>query len=157
MKIDIDTIFYIILSIIILVVSGLGSRRRRQAQQVNKGVPSPGKPYSSEEDEEIKIPQASRPVQDPFERLEQILTGQPQYETLEGESLELLEDEEEAIKDEEEEFARKPIPEMEEMQYNLQEEREAEKKERNVAGLFNDLDEITRAVIYSEILPRKYE
>ena len=42
------------------------------------------------------------------------------------------------------------------MKYDLPEEGEAAKDARNVVGLFNDLDDITRAVIYSEILPRKY-
>jgi hypothetical protein len=171
MKIDIDSIFYIILSIIILAVSGLGSRRRRQAQQANKAVPSPGQTYGRDEDEEMKIPQARRPVQDPFDRLEEILTGQPRYESLEGESLEVLEDEEEAILDEEEaildqrkaildeeeEITKAPIPEMEEMQYDLPEEGESEKYKGNVRGLFRDLDEVTRAFIYSEIFPRKYK
>ena len=156
MKIDIDTIFYIILSIIILVVSGLGSRRRRQAQQGNKGLPSSRQPFGREEDEEIMIPQARRTVGDPFERLEQILGGQPQYESMEGESLEVIEDEEESIMDEEEEIIKAPFPEMQEMKYDLPEEGEAAKDARNVVGLFNDLDDITRAVIYSEILPRKY-
>ncbi len=40
MKIDIDSIFYIILSIIILVVSGLGSRRKKQAQQQRPAGPA---------------------------------------------------------------------------------------------------------------------
>ncbi len=146
MKIDIDTIFYIILSIIILVVSGLGSRRRKKAQQMKQPTPSPARP----------VTQPRQPALDPFSRLEQILTGQSQYGTLEGESLEVLEDEEQMIIDDEEEYLAEPVPRQKEKRPDLTYETEDDQEEKSLDGLFSDVDEITRAIIYSEILPRKY-
>jgi predicted secreted protein len=156
MKIDLDAIFYIILSIIILIVSGLGSRRRKQAQQMKGTVPSTAQ-TPAQERSEIETPQARSPVVDPFERLEQILTGQSRYETLEGESLEVIEDEEEAIVDEEEEIMEPTIPEMEEKTYHLPVETEADDTKMDLKDLFRDVNEITKAFIYSEIFPRKYQ
>jgi hypothetical protein len=155
MKIDIDTIFYIILSIIILVVSGLGSRRRKQAQQMKTVAPSSARPVALDP-EEKKISQPRQPALDPFERLEQILTGQSQYETMEGESLEVLEDEEQTIIDEEEEYLAEPVPQQKAHPPDLAYETGDEQGKKSLGGLFRDVDEITRAVIYSEILPRKY-
>ena len=154
MKIDIDSIFYIILSIIILVVGGLSSRRRKQAQQMNKPLPASAQP-DAREPEDINVPEPRRPM-DAFERLEQILTGQSRYESMEGESLEVLEDEEQMIVDEEEEYLAAPVPRLEGKHSNLTAETEDEQGEKNLKGLFGDVDEITRAIIYSEILPRKY-
>jgi len=98
---------------------------------------------------------------DPFERLERILTGQSRYESMEGESmegesLEVLEDEEQMIVDEEEEYLAAPVPQLERKHSNLTAETEDEQGEKSLEGLFGDVDEITRAIIYSEILPRKY-
>ena len=107
------------------------------------------------EPEDMTITRPRRPV-DPFERLEQILTGQPQYETLERESLEDLEDEEQMIMDEEEANSAAAEPQQMEYQPGLPPEKEGEQIEQGMPGLFQDLDEITRAIIYSEILPRKY-
>ena len=146
MKIDIDSIFYIILSIIILVVSGLGSRRRKKAQQMKKPTHSVARP----------VTQPRQPALDPFSRLEQILTGQSQYGIQEGESLEVLEDEEQIIIDEEEEYLAEPVPQQEEKRPDLNYETEDDQEEKSLDGLFSDVDEITRAIIYSEILPRKY-
>ena len=155
MKIDINNIFYIVLMIIVLVVSGLGSRRKKRAQQMKKASPSPSQPGTWEPDE-IEVPKPRSPVMDPFERLEQILTGQSRYQSMEGESLEVLEDEEEMIIDEEEKILAAPDHRQERMQPDLTAEMEDEQEEKSVDGLFRDLDEITRAIIYSEILPRKY-
>lgn len=146
MKIDIDSIFYIILSIIILVVSGLGSRRRKKAQQMKKPTHSVARP----------VTQPRQPALDPFSRLEQILTGQSQYGIQEGESLEVLEDEEQIIIDEEEEYLAEPVPQQKEKRPDLNYETEDDQEEKSLDGLFSDVDEITRAIIYSEILPRKY-
>ena len=101
MKIDINNIFYIVLMIILLVVSGLSSRRKKRAQQMKKAAPSSAQP-GTQEAEGMALPGPRAAVKDPFERLEQILTGQSRYESMEGESLEVLEDEEEMIIDEEE-------------------------------------------------------
>lgn len=154
MKIDIDSIFYIILSIIILAVSGLGRRRKKLNQPMKNPLPSSAR-TGTLKPEDMTITRPRSPV-DPFERLEQILTGQPQYETLEGESLEDLEDEEKMIMDEEEAYSAAAEPQQMEYQPGLPPEKDDEQSKQVVAGLFRDLDEITRAIIYSEILPRKY-
>ncbi len=146
MKIDIDSIFYIILGIIILAVSGLGSRRRKKAQQMNKPTPSAARP----------VTQPRQPALDPFSRLEQILTGQSPYGTLEGESPEVLEDEEQMIIDDKEEYLAAPVPQQEAHKSDFTAETENDQGKKGLDGLFRDVDEITRAIIYSEILPRKY-
>jgi len=151
MKIDIDSIFYIILSIIILVVSGLGSRRKK----LRKTLPSSAQ-AGTREPEDIAATRPRRPVIDPFERLEQILTGQSQYESMEGESLEVLEDEEQIIMDEKEKIQSTQSREIEQEKRDLTDVKEDEDVKNNLDGLFGDVNEITRAFIYSEIFPRKY-
>ena len=146
MKIDIDSIFYIILGIIILAVSGLGSRRRKKAQQMNKPTPSAARP----------VTQSRQQALDPFSRLEQILTGQSPYGTLEGESPEVMEDEEQMIIDDEEEILAEPVPQKKVHKPDFTYETEDDQGTKSLDGLFGDVDEITRAIIYSEILPRKY-
>ena len=155
MKIDTNNIFYIVLMIILLVVSGLSSRRKKRAQQMKKAAPSSAQP-GTQEAEGMAVPGSRGAVKDPFERLEQILTGQSRYESMEGESLEVLEDEEEMIIDEEEKILAAPDHRQERMRHDLTAETEDEQEEKSADGLFSDLDEITRAIIYSEILPRKY-
>lgn len=153
MKIDIDSIFYILLSIVILVVSGLGSRRRKQAQQMKKPAPAAGQPGFGEP-EVPEMPRPSRSFTDPFEKLEQILMGQTRYDTLEGESLETLEDEEEAIVEEKNMAA--PVVQDKPPLHDFHTEEEDTQDENTLDGLFRDTNEITRAIIYSEILRRKY-
>jgi hypothetical protein len=75
---------------------------------------------------------------------------------LEGESLETLDDEEELIVDEEEEISTPSYFEPEEKVPDLTQPKEAEHTKGPVDGLFEDVNEVTRAIIYSEILPRKY-
>ena len=155
MKIDIDSIFYIILSIIILVVSGLGSRRRKQMRQMRTSSPSPVQAGIQTQDESEKS-QPRQSVVDPFERLEQILTGQPRYESLHEESMEILDDEEELIVDEEEKILSSTYAEQKEGKGDLASEEVDDDPGEQAIGWFQDVDEITRAVIYSQILPRKY-
>ena len=155
MKIDTNSILYIIIMIIILVVSGLGSRRKKQAQKMNKPFPSSAKP-GTQKPEDITLPKPRGPVMDPFDRLEQILTGQTRYDTMEGESLEVLEDEEQAIIDEEAEYLAAQVPQQEVKQPEYTAETEDEQGKKSLGDLFGDVDEVTRAIIYSEILPRKY-
>jgi len=155
MKIDIESILPIVIMAILLVVSGLNSRRRKKAKQMKKAAPSSAQP-GSQEAEGMAVPGSRGAVMDPFERLEQILTGQSRYESMEGESLEVLEDEEEMIIDEEEKILAATDPRQESMRPDLTAETEDEQEEKSADGLFSDLDEITRAIIYSEILPRKY-
>ena len=155
MKIDIESIFFIIISIVILVVSGLGRRRKKQAQKMKNTVPASAQP-GRQEPEELEVPNPRGSVMDPFERLEQILTGQSRYESMEGESLEVLDDEEEMIIDEEEKILAAEDHRQERMRPDPTAETEDEQEKKSVEGLFGDLDEITRAIIYSEILPRRY-
>jgi hypothetical protein len=155
MKIDIDSIFYIILMVILLVVSGLGSRRRKQAQQMKKPLPSSAQ-AGTREPEELAESKPRSPAMDPFERLEQILTGQSRYESMEGESLEVLEDEEEMIIDEEEAYLATQVDQEKDSIPDFTVETEDGQGKKSIDGLFKDVNEITRAIIYSEILPRKY-
>lgn len=155
MKIDIDSIFYIVLMIILLVVSGLGSRRKKKAQKMNKPLPSSAQ-AGTQDPVDLTFPKSRAPVIDPFEKLEQILTGQPRYESMEGESLETLEDEEQMIIDKKSAYLDTPVPKQQEKEPDLIEQTEDEKEEKNIDGLFQDVNEVTRAIIYSEILPRKY-
>lgn len=155
MKIDIDSIFYIVLMIILLVISGLGSRRKKKAQKMNKPLPSSAQ-AGTQEPVDLTFPKSRAPVIDPFEKLEQILTGQSRYESMEGESLETLEDEEQMIIDEKSAYLDTPVPKQQEKEPDLIEQTEDDKEEKNIDGLFQDVNEVTRAIIYSEILPRKY-
>ena len=155
MKIDTNSILYIIIMIIILVISGLGSRRKRQAQRMNKPLPSSAQP-GMQEAEGMAVPGSRGAVMDPIDRLEQILTGQTRYDTMEGESLEVLEDEEQAIIDEEAEYLAAQVPQQEVKQPEYTAETEDEQGKKSLGDLFGDVDEVTRAIIYSEILPRKY-
>jgi hypothetical protein len=153
MNMDIENILSIVVMIIILIISGLAGRRRRQAQQMNKAVPGAGQPATK--GPAVAHRAAKTPSLDPFERLEQILTGQSSYESLEGESLEVIQDEEEAIVDEEEQIIQASNAEVQRDQDEptIEEVKVPSYLER----LFRDQDEITRAVIYSEIFPRKYK
>ncbi len=155
MKIDLDAIFYIILSIIILIISGLGSRRKKLTQPMKRSAPSVGQSPGQGVDE-MEMRRSRQPVPDPFARLEQILTGQSPYETLEGESLEVIEDEEEMIVKEEEKVMVSPVTEGKPAVYDTPLKVEGKTVKRTMDDLFGDMDEITRAIIYSEILPRRY-
>jgi FtsZ-interacting cell division protein ZipA len=154
MKIDIDSYLYIILMVIILVVSGLGGRRKKRAQKM-RPLPSSAQ-QGTRESEDIEVARPRNPVIDPFERLEQILTGQSRYESMEGESLETLDDEEEAIVDEEEKILAAQDHRQESKRPDPTAETEDEQGKKSLDDLFGDVDEVTRAIIYSEILPRKY-
>ena len=66
---DIDTILYIGLIIIMLIVSGISSRRKKQAQQMKKPVPGTGQ--QGTEEPGITGTKARTLSMDPFERLEQ--------------------------------------------------------------------------------------
>jgi hypothetical protein len=156
MKIDIDSIFYILLSIIILVVSGLGSRRRKLAQQQRPTGTAPSG-IRTGEPEAFEGPQPYTRAMDPFEKLEQILTGQSRYETLEGESLEVLEDVEQMNIDEQEKIPSSVDREVERKKPDIKAVKQDEDVKKDLGGLFGDQNEITRAIIYSEILPRKYD
>jgi hypothetical protein len=181
---DIDSILYIVITLAILIISGLSGRKRKQAQMEAakaKATPSAdsqeGGSYMQEEEsdeiQEISDPASDTPVnlfktfkqsQNPLERLEQILTGQvplenqvpPPYKSAEGVTMEDTVDEEEQIladiRKRNEEVSDIETEDLSGTTTGDTEEEDA----RSLPGLFADIDEIKKAVIYSEILNRKY-
>jgi hypothetical protein len=176
MKVDFDSILYIVITLVIIVISALGSRRKKRLQKTQAPAP-PGtdsvEPVEKKTSFTDLIKEASQAVSpdtyeasktdpqqkiaNPLERLEQFLTGQEaRYASSEGESLETIVDEEEQI--------------LEEIQADSEEEQYEDIKhepdtnviikadsEKIPLDLFTDVDEIKKAVIYSEILNRKYD
>ncbi len=154
MKIDIDSILYIVITIVILVISGLGSRRKKKMQQMKTpAAPGSGLFEPGETDE----PQAQQEATNPFERFEQILSGQtPKTWTMEEESPETIVDEEELIPEEIKERTQEEETEVWEDKTAKEEIQTEEPEEKTLPGLFENVNEIKRAVIYNEILNRKY-
>jgi hypothetical protein len=154
MNIDIEGFLGIIIMVIILIISGLGSRRRKQAQmkQAASAPPQPGDPGT----EDPSYAPSARPAVDPFERLEQILTGQSPFETMERAPVEDLQEEEDVIVDETPAYQPEPLPQQKARAEETTDETEEGQTDLKLDKLFQDLDEITRAIIYSEILPRRY-
>jgi hypothetical protein len=150
MKMDFDTIIYIIISIAILVLSGLGGARKRKAQQLKTNTDSPG---------------SATPGPSTMDRLEQMFTGQMGFESP-GQAGIPVEDE---IMEEEPPLA-EVLPEQEKetkprlgeekviTDYAVEDPDQSGEEEQKDAGmeLFGDLDEIKKAVIYSEVFKRKY-
>ena len=187
MKIDFDSILYIVITIVILVISALGSRKKKRLQQV-QGHASRGtdaystdarsadtrknESYPSDNLEPVQIrqdPVLQQPAS-PLERLEQILSGQvPRFESMEGESIESIVDEEEQIMedlrknrmDEETEKAPEGSETVTEEYEKNPEEMDAEsletmrREKEDLSGLFGSVDDVKKAIIYSEILKRK--
>jgi len=178
MKMDIDSILYIVITLAILVFSGLSGRRKKRAQMMEAEAQAAERDDSFteeyDEDQEVdtvpsnfyetlkstgsSIAQSSNP----FERLEQLLGAQSpiitssEGESMEGESMETVVDEEEQIladirRRQEAEPSRAPEVEPE---TDIPESTAEESK--GFLKLFGNVDEIKKAVIYSEILNRKY-
>ncbi len=168
MKVDFNTILYIVITIVILVVSGLGSRKKKKLQQQQISDPGGSEADSFESTEGqagngnfTEAQKRSMPdwqqSSSPFERLGRILQGEiPEYESMEGESLETTVDEEEQILEEirqsrqEDQAETKPEKPEEEI---IKTEKQPGK---GIPELFVNVDEVKKAVIYSEILNRKY-
>ena len=176
MKLDFDTILYIVITLAILVISALGSRRKKRLQKTQSPAP-PGTDSSEPLEKETpfldlikKSAQAvsedpyqetrrgpQQQITNPLERLEQFLTGQePQYVSTEGESLETIVDEEEQILQEINEDSKEENNKIDEQIPDNGLIKKA-RPEKNPLGLFDNVSEIKKAVIYSEILKRKYE
>ncbi|MCK4748968.1 MAG: hypothetical protein KAT15_18075 [Bacteroidales bacterium] len=163
MKIDTDSILFILITIVILVISALGSRKKKRLRQME--VPaSSGSGRDPAEPEEVNYSSDRQKTTSPFERIEQILGVQvPEFESMKGESIETTVDEEELIPEE----IRKRR-EVEETRVTLEkdpgpmpeeaddEEMRTWKKEKKSLQLFGNFDEVKKAVIYSEIMNRKY-
>jgi len=172
MKIDIDSILYIVITIVILVISGLGSRRKKRAQQMQAEAQASGTaepdPFEPVEDEfadarysepvKARVASAPQPVPNPMERLEQFITGQfPQAESMEGESLETPVDEEELILEEIRRSREKDEMRVPEEKPAEQEEQTEKLVKKGLPPLFDNLDEVKKAIIYSEVMQRKYQ
>ena len=150
MKIDFDTLIFIIISIAILVLSGLGGARRRKAQQMSGSTGKPAPPV---------------PGLDAISKIEQMFTGQLGFES--PDKTEVL-DEEEVIEEEppkvemflegEGQFQSRLDEGRISPDYKVEDPDELQEYEskRMVEELFKDVDEIKKAVIYSEIFKRKY-
>jgi hypothetical protein len=158
---DLDTFIYIIISIVILVLSGIGSARRKKAQQAQGGegdtAPSstgPGSPV---------------PGLDAFSRLEEMFSDQMGFTESSTDEAVFEETVPEAVVQQEEAEPEAYLPEegvptvesldMED-QPNLIEPLKADSLQSDtrltVSELFSDMDEIKKAVIYSEIFKSKY-
>jgi FtsZ-interacting cell division protein ZipA len=182
MKINVDTILYVVIMIAILVISGLGSRRKKKLLQMQPPA-SPGStgddtqpektgPASRDAFDQFRSRFATGPqstpkpgtspsrqtAMDPFQRLEQFITGQqPEIESMEGESLETIVDEEEMIMEEihksrEETPIQPPSGTVDEEPMQI-----TKPETIDLTGLFEGKDKIKKAIIYSEILKRRYE
>ena len=157
MKIDSDSILYIVITIALLVISGLGSRRKKKLQKMGKYA-KPATASHPVEPEEIDVASVQREPMNPFDRLEQILSGQtPVFETMDEESPETIVDEEVQIIEEIRESRQEMEPEVRQ-DNTADEDMQLERPEVDtLQGLFENVSEIRKAVIYSEIMNRKYE
>ena len=170
MKLDLDSILYIVIMIVVLVISGLGSRRKKKLQQEQAGA-------IQEDDTDVFNPietgvTGSRPVepiqaraatstqkvQSPLNRLEEFITGQfPEQISMEGESLETTVDEEEMILEEIRKSREEVGPVVQERKQDKKEEELPESEVQPLPPLFENVEEIKKAIIYSEIMTRKYK
>jgi len=97
-----------------------------------------------------------------LEKLEQFLTGTASpYKSMEGESMESIVDEEEMILEEIRKDREEPVPEISGMEPEVSgtepEDEPLQVTKENPEGFFKGAEDIERAIIYSEILKRKYE
>jgi hypothetical protein len=174
-KVDFDSILYIVITLVIIVISALGSRRKRLQKTQAPAPPGtdPVEPVEKKTPFTDFIKEAAQAVSadtyeasetdlqqktaTPLERLEQFLTGQePGYASTEGESLETIVDEEEQILEEMQADSEEEQHELIGHEPDIDAIRKAD-SEKNHLDLFTDVDEIKKAVIYSEILKRKYD
>ena len=187
MKTDIDTILYIVITLAILVISGLSSRKKKaRMMEAQAKTRSEEDIYESDEQDsysqesyEDEVPEPapsnifetlksasssfSQQSSNPFERLEQLFGAQtPIIESAEGETLENTVDEEEQIladiqrRREEVSNTKTDVAAAEEHKTDAYSTQPLEKGSRDLLTLFGNIDEIKKAVIYSEILNRKY-
>jgi len=179
MKFEIDTILYIVISIIIIAASTLGKKKRKRAQQAPQQPQTEGgeQPEGGEETEDFKFGAFSE-IKSMFETVTE--PGDPGMidEYAREDKLEQIVDEEEGILDEEETLlkARERITHEEEVALLEKEEKEMQQRlnleestlyevedreggiqgddESEEEGFFNNPSDIRKAIIYSEILKR---
>jgi hypothetical protein len=158
MKLDIDSIFYIVLSILILALTGL-TRRKKKSTLPGTGLQNLQERQRTLSQDERSITTGDV-INDPFESLQKLFAQTESIPSREAVSLEELIDEEtEYLK--EQEAARKKEPKEQAILKEVLTKQPAEDQEEKgikKAGklaLFENADELKRAVIYSEILNRK--
>ena len=75
MKADFDSYLYIIITIVILIITALGKRRKKPVQQAT-GKPAPGRQVTMDDYQETADPyenaDAGQMMSDPFERLQKL-------------------------------------------------------------------------------------
>jgi hypothetical protein len=158
MKIDLDTIFYLIITIVILALTGLSRRKKKR--------PVPGHELQGADEQESestrndRFPGTEDVISDPFERLENLFKQPEPVDTPKVVSLEEIVDEETEYL-EEKEAASKGKPPGEEIlkedltKQSLQMEEEIRIRRMGKLKLFENVCELRKAVIYAEILNRK--
>jgi len=161
MKIDLDSYLYIIISIIILLVTALGRKKKKPGQAM------PGQPEATPTRQEYQIEDnddqgLEKVIVDPLQQFEKLFLQQEQpakkVKSMEGDSLEKIYDEEAKIM---EELEKQKAGKSREMEVPKEPLTKTKYKEPDTIYelpeqlvLFQDVDEVKRAVIYSEILKR---
>ena len=156
MKIDIDTIFYIVISILILLITGL-SRRKKKAAAPTTGLQNMQNQDREAPRNELKN-DMEMSVHDPFVRLEKLFLQPEPVSTPEAVSLEELVDEEtEYLKEKENASQTSPVEQQIHTKDLNQESIQLLDKDIQdlKLDLFPDADELKKAIIYAEILKRK--
>ena len=168
----------ILIGIIILVISGIGSAKKRKAQQMRAPQGNPGIDETEGDETEPFATGPLRNAQNPLERLELLLSGQQPFgQQRFGQQRFDRYDESQFVEDE----ADIPLEVMEETKKEMELPQEGmsvfdtpdyndlaspisgstgemkdSDKNLTVDELFTDMCEIKKAVIYSEIFTRKY-
>ncbi|MBC8458605.1 MAG: hypothetical protein H8D67_11485 [Deltaproteobacteria bacterium] len=173
MKIDIDSYLYIVIMIVILIITALGRRKKKPVQQVT-GKPA-GQPATEtgEQDQFDPYEEATveRVVSDPFMRLEQMFAPKETTFIVQEEEPQVTQAKTDAdaearrIKDMEAEKVRKRREDQQvEMAEafrlhsdgDLTDSSESEERSQiSLLTLFDDPEDLKRAIIYSEIINRR--
>ncbi len=173
MKTDLNSYLYIIITIVILIITALGRKKKKPAQQVTgqqAGQPDTetgeqGQFYPNEQDAMEKV------VSDPFKRLQQMFEPEETAFIVEEEEPEMTQ-----VKMDADAEARRVKQMKEEKLQRRREDQQAEMAEAfrlhtdgdltnslkseesdriSVFKLFDDPEDIKKAIIYSEIINRR--
>jgi len=174
MKVDIDSYLYIFITIIILIITALGRKKKKSAKQVQEkpDVQSVAAPAEQEYSDPYEEGVAEKIETDPFERLEKLFAPQETIFTAQEQEPEpavaKIDTETELKSINEEEEAKRKIHKAqmhEEMQqaFKLDSDEEIETGQRSkekhkisLLKMFDDPEDIKKAIIYSEIFNKKY-
>lgn len=166
--IDLDSYIGIILGIIILVISGIASVRKRKDQQANVPQRTPRRDEAGFYETGPVETGPVRNEQNPLEKLELLLSGQRPFGSFNEPR---FADDEEVVPPENKEGTKTEmdlpeegirITKAEDLKGDLPSSAGSAWERNNKDGkftldqLFTDLNEIKKAVIYSEIFHRKY-